>query len=203
MSRSVAGSESRGGRWSAARALGLAAGLLVVALSTLSSAACGSGGVEPSAVSDSLDMRADNVIYNLQQWLTKDGVRNALLKADTAYVYNDSAIVKLKVVHVTMYTDQGVLKGTLSSDRGVVDQRTQAMTATGHVVLINSQDSVRVETEVLHYDPNGNRIWSDMPTTFTQNKDVVHGTGFTSDAAFKNVHIDNPRGTAPGARIKF
>lgn len=177
-----------------------AAGRVVLALVALGVlAGCGSGGVEPSAVADAGDMRADNIIVNAQEWLTKDGVRSALLVSDTAFVFRDSSVVHLKGVRVTMYDENGKSTGHLTSKRGTVNQRTQGMTALGNVVLI--MQGRRIETEELHYEPRSSRIWSQVATTMTDNGNTVHGTSFSAllgpGGVLKNVHVENPKGTSP------
>jgi LPS export ABC transporter protein LptC len=160
-----------------------------------------SSGIEPTAEVQS-DMQADQIMVHVKQWLTKDGVRAALVQADTAFVYQDSSMVHAKGVHVIMYDEQGNVNGDLTSQTGDINMRTEAMIAWGNVVLVNQQTNRRIETEELHYDPQSDRIWSDVATTMTENGTVVHGTGFNSDTQFTKVHVQNPRGTTQGVKVQ-
>ncbi len=180
------------------------AGLSIALALAMAFAACGRRGVEPAAVADQPEMLADQIIFDAKEWLTKDGVRKALLLADTALLYNDSStVLHARGLHLTMYDERGTQSGDLTARRGVLDTREQSMTAVGNVVMVLDGGARRIETEELHYDPQGNRIWSDVATTYTHGGDVVHGSGFTSDLDFNNFRVRNPKGRGKGMEITF
>lgn len=168
--------------------------------------ACGQAS-EPVAVADHPDMQADNVIENVRHWMTRDGVRHALLTADTAYMYQDSSKADMRHVHVTMYDDNGAQSGELTAKAGTLDTRSEAMTARGNVVLTLSSGAREIRTEELHYDPQTGRIWSDVQTTSIEKGTTVVGSGFTAETGpggeLKNVQVRNPRATGKGVEITF
>jgi LPS export ABC transporter protein LptC len=146
-------------------------------------------------------MKADQVMFGVQQYLTTDGVRRGVLNADTAYVYEDSARVDLRKVHVNMYNETGKQAADLTSKTGTLDTRTQAMIARGSVVL-NTSDGRRITTEELHYDPNAHKVWSTVSTTMVENGSPLTGDGFTADDQMRNFQIIRPRGRVTGG-MKF
>lgn len=166
-------------------------------------AACGSGGQGPVAGEDYADLPADQIIFGVKHYVTANGVRQAILVADTAYYYEDPARVELRKVHLTLFQSTGQEAADLTSESGDLEVRTNAMVARGNVVLVTREGGRRVETEELHYDPHADRIWSDVPTTLYEHGSVLRGDGFESDAQLRNSNLRNPRGQVQGGTIKF
>ncbi|HEX7051303.1 MAG TPA: LPS export ABC transporter periplasmic protein LptC [Longimicrobiales bacterium] len=166
-------------------------------------AAC--GGSDQGAVvgEEYLDMRADRIMTGVEYHLTGDGIRRARLLADTAYTYEDSAHAEFRGVHLTLFEESGAVAAVLTAAKGDVNTRTNDMTARGNVVLVTHDGNRRVETEVLHYSPGRNRIWSDTTTTLTENGRTLRGSGFTADGQLRNIELREPRGQAPGVKVEF
>ena len=68
---------------------------------------------------------------------------------------------------------------TVTGDEGQLNQETKDVELRGNVVLVAS-DGLRLETERLRWDAQGQRAWTDAPVTIYQNGTVVRGTGFES-----------------------
>ena len=68
---------------------------------------------------------------------------------------------------------------TVTGDEGQLNQETKDVELRGNVVLVSS-DGLRLETEQLRWDAEGQRAWTDAPVTIYQNGTVVRGTGFES-----------------------
>jgi LPS export ABC transporter protein LptC len=171
--------------------------LLVIAL-----AACGDRAADLVASDDMLTMDADQVMFRVRHHMTTGGVRRALVEADTAYLYEATSTVELRTVHVLLYDEHGQQRGTLTSLRGRLNTRTEAMTAEGNVILV-TEDGTRIESEELHFDPEQDRIWSEKATTLWEDGSVVHGDGFTSDGQLRNVRVTRPTGRFEDLRIEF
>lgn len=158
-------------------------------------AAC-DGSTEPVS-EDYQPLPADQVMISFDHTITAAGVRRAHLVADTAYVYEDSSSVELRVVHLEMFDEEGRPSSTLTSESGNYNQTTQRTVARGSVVLeIEGPNGGTVWTEELHYDPATKRVWSNVATRYltTDGKDL-HGEGFTADDQFLNVAITGGSGT--------
>jgi LPS export ABC transporter protein LptC len=175
----------------------------VVLLVLVASGACGPRGQDPVAGEEHLAMEADQVMFQVRHYMTSGGVRRALVEADTAYLYEATSLVDLRTVHVIVYDDQGQERGTLTSRTGRLNTRTEAMTAQGNAVLITRAGNRRIESEELHFDPQQDRIWSDLPTTMHEDGNVIRGEGFTSDAQMQNVRVIRPTGRFDDLRIEF
>jgi len=139
---------------------------------------------------------ADQVMWKLRQYLTKDGVRQAYLQADTAFVYEASGRVDLKGVHVTFYSTEGVQQSVLTGKAGTYWTRTNQMSARGDVLVVRTTDQARLRTEFLEYDPTKNEVRTDKPYVADKGAQHIEGVGFTCDPAFINCTTQQARGTA-------
>jgi LPS export ABC transporter protein LptC len=176
-----------------------------VLLCALILTACESNEVTPTATAGYRDIEADQIVYDMEQYVTAAGRQRAVLRGDTAYVFEDSAKALIKNVNLTLFDDAGQESAQLTSREGDFHNATQAMLARGKVVLVTrGADSRTIESEELHYDPNTKRVWSTKATVM-RSKDgtVVNGSGFESDDRFANVRITNARSTGGSLRIQF
>lgn len=172
----------------------------VLALVGLVALAACDGATEPAGQAEAPDLPADMVIEGVTYTITLEGVREALLVADSGYVHEDSAAVDLVDVDLRVYeASTGGEKAHIVSETGVLNTRTQAMIARGSV-RVSLADGAVITTEELHYRPEEDRIWSEVATTMVRGGTTVRGTGFTSDAEFRNYQIQGAR-TEGGIRF--
>lgn len=176
--------------------------LLVLATIGVPLAGCGNS-TAPRAADPYRNLPADYVMATVKHYLTEDGIRRGILHADSAYFYNDSAKADLRKVHLVLYNQTGQQAADLVSNQGDLDQRTNAMVARGSVVLVAHSGGQRIETEELHYDPNGHRVWSTVKTTVTQNGTRTVTDGFTADDQLTNIQMTRPRGRTEGMKVTF
>lgn len=162
----------------------LGLGILLVA------AACGRESTVPDAGAD-VELAADQIAYGVEHVMTKSGVREAILRGDTAYFRESGREVDLLGVSLEFFDPSGTQSGQLTARSGEYEPSSSAMTARGNVVLIVRTDNGerRIETEELHYDLRQNRIWSDQPTVSREGGVVYRGDSFTSDTQFRNLRV--------------
>ena len=148
-------------------------------------------------------MEADYIIFGLTDNVTRGGVREFLLEADTALIFQDSTIVLLRGnVTLTAHNEElGTEKAVVTSDRGRLDKSTNEMLAEGNAVLLIRADGRRIESYELRYTPNSNLIQSDSAVVMYDGEDVVEGTRFNSDLNFERVNITNAR--TRGGTVRF
>ena len=166
-------------------------------------AACAESAADPM-VADYAQLPADQIMEQVEFSATADGIRAAKVVSDTAYIFEDSSAMHLRGVDLEMYDETGRQTAHLTSLQGVYNENTQAMTATGTVVLVVLKDGRRIETEELHYDPETHRIWSDVETVM-QETDGTRTTvsSFTADDQFNNVQSRGIRGGRTTTEIRF
>lgn len=158
---------------------------------------CGSEQSGEVASPELLNMRADQVMIGLRHWMTRDGIRQAHLVADTAYFYNDSSSIRLRDVEVTFYDQDGGTGSTLTSARGTYDMQTGDMEAEGNVVVVDSARTRRLETPRIRYETMTDRLVSDTSFVWRREGDVVRGTGLITDPGLNTVQIERPSGRSP------
>jgi LPS export ABC transporter protein LptC len=170
-------------------------------------AACGGDGVSPTTGGDMGDMRADQVLSGLRHSMTTEGVRRAVLLSDTGYVRQSDREVDLVGVHLTLYNTQGEEAAVLTSEAGSMNHHHGRMIARRNVVLIaqGPEGPRRLETEELHFDLQGDRMWSDVNVALRERGRTMYGTSFRSDGRFENVRVTEARteGGLPGDAIRF
>lgn len=174
--------------------------LALAAAAFLGVAAC-DGATEPAGQADAPELPADMVVDPVEYIITVAGLREAVLVADSGYFHEDSAAVDLVDVDLEVFEPStGRQKARVLSETGVLNMRTQAMIARGNV-RVTLADGAVITTEELFYRPEQDRIWSEVATTIVQpGGTTVRGTGFTSDAEFRNYRIEGAR-TQGGVRF--
>lgn len=168
------------GRWSVALAL----------LAAL--AACNHNELRSTTAVTAADT-ADQVLEHLQHYITKAGVRQSLVEADTAYYYEAARRFELKGVKVTFYSENGTESSVLTSREGTYFMQTQNMEARGNVVVV-STDGRTLRSEKLRYDQATNKLSTDIAFTFEGPSASGSGNGFISDPDFRDVIIQQGRG---------
>lgn len=162
-------------------------------------AACGPEDARPVVSPELEAMQADHVLFNLEHILQVDGVRVAIVKADTAYHFRDSTVVYLRGHFVLRsFDDQtGARRALLTADRARLDEANSSVTASGGAVLVVEEIDREIRSEEIHYAPERNRVWSDSTTCSREGGKVVEGSGFSADLDFTLVEVTNPR-SRPG-----
>jgi LPS export ABC transporter protein LptC len=152
-------------------------------------AACTTESEVPTVPEAYLEFDADGIVFGMIHRITQDGRTQGLVHADTAIQWRDSSAVHLRGVDLTVMEEDGTERAQVTARTGVLDTRTNRMTAHGNVVMIIPGQSRRVESEALNYDPQGDRIWSDSAFVHTLRGQVTRGRAFTSDLEFRNFTI--------------
>ncbi len=159
-----------------------------IALSLLA-IACGEEESTPVASPPLLETGADMVIQGLRHLITLDGIKEGEIFADTAFFYRDSSLYHLRKPELILFTESGARRAQITADRGRFNPNTREMLAQGGVILVITEGDKRVESEELHYNPNGDRIWSDSATTMIEPGRISEGFGFESDLNFRRTVV--------------
>ena len=160
-------------------------------------AGCGDGPPTPVAGEGLLGMSADMVSYDVVTYMTNaEGIRSGRIRADSAYYYLDSTVVHRRGVEMDVYAEEGLVRATVTAERGRYDERTQQMHAVGDVVLVFPNESRRLESDELHYNPLTEDIRSDSASTYHYDGQTTRGTCFRSDMTFRNYQVCDIRGSA-------
>lgn len=171
--------------------------VVAIAAIALAVGACDETPNTPVAAGALTELEADGIIYGMDDYLEADGIRSGRILADSAYVYNDSSVVQLFSMEMTLYHEDGSDRAHVTALRGTLHERSGMMVARGDVVVDIANSPERLETSELHYDPSAERIWSDSTTTrILPDGRTTTGTCFRSTLELENIEICNIRGAA-------
>ena len=138
---------------------GLALALATSLATILALAACGAESTTPQASDEVQGMTADLISYDMDTYFTNaEGIRTGRIQADTAFFFQDSTVVHMQGVEMTVSAETGQVRATVTAERGRYDERTQQLHAIGNVVLVMPNDNRRVESGELYYDPMTEKI---------------------------------------------
>ena len=175
----------------------LAGPLWLAAALFLLASSCGGGKRDVVAEVQQAADTADELLIGMSFYLTDQGVRQAYLEADTAFVYENEGRTELKRVHLTFYTKTGEQSGILTSDEGTYRGRQGTMEARGNVVVVQP-DGGRLSTSILRFDQMKNLVSTDQHYTYVN--ETTHrnleGDTLVTDPSFNNITTQNVRGRA-------
>lgn len=168
-------------------------------LAVLLAAACGRQDPAQPAV---LDVEHQQVMYGMNLKLSEGGILKADLYADTAFTRPGSSLTEMRGVTLTFFDENGENPGKLTSATGEYDQGSGVMIARGRVVLVVPHDdggTRTIRTEELHYDQNGDAVWSQVPTSIEQKDGTFYAQSFSSDTRFTSIR--GADGRSSGVRV--
>lgn len=138
----------------------------------------------PSMLPDS----AEQMAFGLTHELTTKGIRRAQLRADTAFFYDDGKRIEMRRMSTVFYTPDGVKNGTMVSDQGTYDRRTDKVDGRGNVRVV-SEDGRRLTSPHLVYERLTNQISSDTSFEFVAPGRQLRGVGLRADPQLHNVLV--------------
>jgi LPS export ABC transporter protein LptC len=96
------------------------------------------------------------------------------LKAEQALMYDQAGVTKLRKLVANVY--QRDRSWTIVGDEGELDRNTNNVEVR-HNVVVTSDDGLRLETNVLRWEADERRLWTDAPVLMSRHGSVVQGTG--------------------------
>jgi LPS export ABC transporter protein LptC len=174
------------------RLVGVALAMLLVWIP-----ACSDETPTPMADPDLRSLQADMTFHEMETYLRQDGIRSGVIRADSAYQFEDSAKTYLWQMDMTLYYEDGRDRARIVADSAVLENRTEQLVARGNVVAEVADEGIRIESPELRYDPTGAQIWTDSAVVLTQDGAIQRGSCFRSDLQFTNWEICSPVGDIP------
>lgn len=92
------------------------------------------------------------------------------------------------MLDINMFDTTGKLVSSLVSDSGLIREATEDLHAYGHVVVI-TEDSSKLETDSLYFDPKTNLIHTDEFVKITRGADTLTGWGLEADRQLRGLKI--------------
>ncbi len=171
--------------------------VVLLAVSIVPIAACEEDPPTQLAEQGVQDISWDAIQYGGENHLTLNGVNAGLVLSDSAFIRADSSLSYLHGVSMTLFNEQGTERARVTGDSARMNTRTEEITVWGNVFFVVPAQDVRIQSEVLNYDPQRDEIWSDVVTAATINGSSSTGTCFRSDLQFQSWNVCEPRGEIP------
>ena len=157
-------------------------------------AACGSGDGPPTA-SEPLPQGVDTAVRGMRTFITREGIRRALVEADTAE-WRVGNQIHLRRMTLTFFDPSGLETTEVTALGGIFFQLTGDLEAEERVVVEDRLDDQRLETERLEYRHLDGRLYGDTAFRLLHDTEglTLQGTGFESDPALDSVIVLNQEG---------
>src|SRR5947207_3470917 len=97
------------------------------------------------------------------------------LRAEQALMYEQEGRTNLRNLTVRVF--QKDRSWTILGDEGDLDQKSKNVEVRKNVV-ITSSDGLRMDTNVIRWDADAQRLWTDEPVTLSRDGSVIQGTAF-------------------------
>ena len=173
--------------------------LLLVATAAAASGCGEEPAPEPSGP-DFGELEADQVMVDVEHYLTREGVRRAHLTADTVYLLEEGSTAHLRHFTVDFFGEQGERTSVLRAIDGLYQMREGDMRARDSVRVVDAAESQRLWTEELVYDAETGRLRSDVDFLLVRGRDTTRGTGFVTDPGLDTLQTRRPSMVAPPDR---
>lgn len=151
------------------------------------------------------DTGADQVMFGVEHYLTRDGIRRGVLHADTALTYEDVSEVEMRGLEIRFFDEAGEDRGVLTAASGRYDLASGDMTVRGDVDLrgrLEAGAPSRLETDSLTYTAGADELTTDAPWTLTHPDGMVErGKGLVTDPALQSISGGDYEVTAPDVAV--
>ncbi len=138
-----------------------------------------------------VDLVPSNILMDTDISFMDSLYTKAKVHAHRARVYAERQETLLdSAVFVRFFSKEGVLSATLKCDNVKVDNRTNNMYATGHVVVDSPQSATHVETNSMMWDNARSKLYSNEYVRISKPNEMIEGgVGFESDLSMTNYRI--------------
>lgn len=178
------------------RVRGIVAGTLVLA-GGLAASGCGEEQPPEPSGPDFAALEADQVMVDVEHFMTREGVRRAHLEADTIYLLDEGSTAHLRHFTVDFFGDEGERTSVLTAVDGLYDMQRGDMRAREEVRVVDAEESQRLRTEELVYEAASGKLKSEVDFVLLRGRDTIRGTGFVTDPGLDSLVTRRPSVVSP------
>lgn len=168
-----------------------------VLLLAAAAAGCGEESAPDPAGPQFQELEADQVMVEVEHYMTREGVRRAHLQSDTVYFLDEGSTAHLRRFTVDFFGETGATTSVLSARDGRYRLQSGDMEATEDVQVVDEDESQQLYTERLNYDSETGRLRSDVEFVMVQGRDTIRGIGFVTDPGLDSLTIQRPGAVLP------
>lgn len=155
------------------------------------------GDSDDGQLTDLEEFRANQTLYVTTRNLTREGVQEGRLEADSIHMWDDSTHVRVYGLTVLLFDERGREKGRVTAEGGRLSSVGNELWAYGNALLTVPEDELNerrnIRAEELFFDLERERIWTGVAVNMQRGNCAVTGDGFESDLSFNNLTIEAPR----------
>lgn len=168
--------------------------------------ACGDDSTGSMARPQIFQEGADQVMLEVEHYLTRDGLRRGLLRADTAFTFEDGGRVELRQLELELYDETGANRGVLTAESGTYQLETGDLTVRSGVELRGSRERGEapavLETDSLRYLAAEDELSTDARYTLTRaDGSVETGRSLVTDPGLRDIRAVDVEVTTPGVAV--
>lgn len=143
-----------------------------------------------------IDLEASNTVWNTDITFTDSSITKARVHADRGRLYGarQETVLDSHVV-VNFYSPNGTELAQLQCRLVRIDNRSNAMYASGNVVIESNVNGTRVESASMMWDHKSRKLTSQEYVKVTRPGETIEGgIGFESDESMSNYRIFKVKG---------
>lgn len=143
-----------------------------------------------------IDLEASNTVWNTDITFTDSSITKARVHADRGRLYGSrqETVLDSHVV-VRFFSPKGSELAQLHCQRVRIDNRTNAMFASGNVVIESNVNGTKVESASMMWDNKSRKLTSQEYVKVTRPGEIIEGgIGFESDESMSNYRIFKVKG---------
>ena len=143
------------------------------------------------------DSLPTQIVNNLTTIYTDSSVVQVIVHAPLVkhFSENEEPLMEFpEGIEVEFFNRLGKVESTLQANYAIYFEKKDLWEARDSVVAMNIQKE-RLDAELLYWDINTERIYSDKSVKITSQDEIIYGVGFESDQAFNNWQINHVKGT--------
>ncbi len=144
---------------------------------------------EERATSELETINADKILYGVSLNMSREGIREAMLTADSMFIWKDSTHSRVLGLTLLVYDENGRRRARITSDEGRLNQLGNELTASGNAILRIPEQDREIRTDELHFAPEADRVWTDVAVVMREGECEIEGDRLQADMAFDDVRI--------------
>ncbi len=140
---------------------------------------------------NSNEIKPDQVSRDFTVAFVDSSFTKAVLRGKVGRVYNDrmETLIDSGLTIDFLSKNSGKRISHLTADSARIDDRTKNMLAKGEVIVISDSSGTKLETTLLEWDNNTQKLYSTEFVTITTPEETIRGFGFESDPNLTNYKI--------------
>ena len=144
---------------------------------------------EEGATSELETIDADKILYGVSLNMSREGIREALLTADSMFIWRDSTHSRVVGLTLLVFDPGGRRRARITASEGRLNQLGNELTASGNAVLTIPEQDREIRTDELHFAPEADRVWTDVDVVMREGECEIEGDRLQADMAFDDVRI--------------